>query len=108
FFDGCHFSKRVNLEGAHAMSTFNMSGATIADGSFNDLIVDNDFDANGAQFGSVSFKRANFGRCVLFNPKEIDGRWQQVRFNKPVDFSDCSMAGPAEFQGACFIQSADF
>jgi hypothetical protein len=107
-FNGSRFSKPVNFNGAHAMGTFDMTGANVVDGSFNDLIVDNDFEANGAQFGSVSFKRATFGRCVLFNPKEIEGRWKRVTFNKPVDFSDCSMTGPAEFQGVWFKQSADF
>jgi len=107
-FEGSRFSKRANFNGAHAMETLNMMGANVADGSFNDLTVDNNFEADGAQFGKASFKRATFGRCVLFNPKEIAGKLRQVRFSEPVDFSDCSMAGPAEFQGACFVQSADF
>jgi len=107
-FSGSHFSKRVNLNGAHALGTFNLTGANVADGLFSDLIVDNDFEANGAHFGKVSFKRATFGRCVLFNPKEIEGKWEPVKFDKPVDFSDCSMAGPAEFQGTYFRESADF
>ncbi len=105
-FNGSRFTKPVNFNCAHAMGTFDITRANVADGSFNDLVVDNDFEANGAQFGKVSFKRATFGRCVLFNPEEITG--QEVRFSKPVDFSDCSMVGPAEFQGAYFIQSADF
>ena len=107
-FDGSRFSKPISFEGAHAMGTFKMVGATVADGTFNDLVVDNDFEANGAQFGNVSFKRATFGRCVLFNPERIAGKLQEVRFRAPVDFSDCSMDGPAEFQGAYFEKSADF
>lgn len=107
--DGSRFSGPVNFGSTHAKDTFAIVGSTFPDGtSFEDLIVDKNFEADGAQFGHVSFKRATFGRCVLFNPVKIEDKWQSVKFSGPVDFSDCSMDGPAEFQGACFDKAADF
>lgn len=91
------------------MDKFAIVGSIFPDEtSFEDLIVDKDFEADGAQFGSVSFKRATFGRCILFNPVKIENKLQPAKFSGPVDFSDCSMDGPAEFQGACFEKAADF
>jgi len=126
-FDDTTFGARINFRGAHARGDLRFVKARFPDcqkvkerhddvfqTDFQDIRVDHLFCADGAWFGCVNFKRADFCKTIFFRPAAVansgpnNPKAVATCFAGVADFSDATISGPAFFNGANFEHKAEF
>lgn len=108
---GAQFRGAADFHAARCAGDFRLTLSEFdARACFEDLHVEEVFDAEGAVFGQgADFSRAGFAKklhfcCALF----ADGRSRRTEFRGEARFNDAQADGPAYFNGALFGGRASF